>query len=106
MDTAPDILKVSILGRDSIHCGFHLIPYIAHTVLTTLPASVYALITDTNVAPFYLSAFEQAFAAEINKVSLPFALLLHCHLTPIPAFFHQATIPHSCRLPWRDRKVP
>ncbi|KAG0697878.1 EPSP synthase-domain-containing protein [Suillus ampliporus] len=69
MDTAPDILKVSILGRESIHCGFHLIPYIARTVLTTLSASVYVLVTDTNVAPFYLAAFEEAFGAEINKLS-------------------------------------
>ncbi|KAG1740967.1 hypothetical protein EDB19DRAFT_1707078 [Suillus lakei] len=69
MDTVPDILKVSILGRESIHCGFHLIPYIARTVLTTLPASVYVLVTDTNVAQFYLSAFEKAFSAEINKLS-------------------------------------
>jgi pentafunctional AROM polypeptide len=69
MDTVPDILKVSILGRESIHCGLHLIPYIARTVLTTLPASVYVLVTDTNVAQFYLSAFEKAFNAEINKLS-------------------------------------
>lgn len=69
MDTVPDILKVSILGRESIHCGFHLIPYIARTVLTTLPASGYVLVTDTNVAEFYLSAFEKAFSAEINKLS-------------------------------------
>ncbi|KAG1883784.1 EPSP synthase-domain-containing protein [Suillus subluteus] len=69
MDTVPDILKVSILGRESIHCGFHLIPYIARTVLTTLPASVYVLVTDTNVAQFYLSAFEKAFNAEISKLS-------------------------------------
>lgn len=69
MDTVPDILKVSILGRESIHCGFHLIPYIARTVLTTLPASVYVLVTDTNVAQFYLSAFEKAFSAEISKLS-------------------------------------
>ncbi|KAH9061176.1 Pentafunctional AroM protein [Lactarius vividus] len=36
-----DVYKVSILGKDSIHCGFHLVPYIAHTVLDTLPASAY-----------------------------------------------------------------
>lgn len=57
----PDILKVSILGRDSIHCGFHLIPYIAHTVLTTLPSSTYVLVTDTHVANFHLGAFETEF---------------------------------------------
>jgi pentafunctional AROM polypeptide len=57
----PDLTKVSILGKDSIHCGFHLTPYIAHTVLTTLPASTYVLITDTHVAKFHLTSFETAF---------------------------------------------
>ncbi|CAE6445533.1 unnamed protein product [Rhizoctonia solani] len=57
----PDLTKVSILGKDSIHCGFHLTPYIAHTVLTTLPASTYVLITDTHVAKFHLASFETAF---------------------------------------------
>ncbi|KAF8603719.1 Shikimate dehydrogenase [Ceratobasidium sp. AG-I] len=57
----PDLTKVSILGKDSIHCGFHLTPYIAQTVLTTLPASTYVLITDTRVAGFHLASFESAF---------------------------------------------
>jgi pentafunctional AROM polypeptide len=56
-----EVLKVPILGRDSIHCGFHLVPHIAQTVLSTLPASTYVLITDTNVARFHLPAFEAAF---------------------------------------------
>ncbi|QRV93394.1 hypothetical protein RhiJN_21412 [Ceratobasidium sp. AG-Ba] len=59
----PDLTKVSILGKDSIHCGFHLTPYIVHTVLSTLPASTYVLITDTRVAGFgHLEKFESAFA--------------------------------------------
>jgi pentafunctional AROM polypeptide len=60
-----DILKVSILGRDSIHCGFHLAPYIVHTVLTTLPASTYVLVTDTNVAQFHLTLFQEEFASRL-----------------------------------------
>jgi pentafunctional AROM polypeptide len=83
MDTVPDILKVSILGRESIHCGFHLIPYIARTVLTTLPASVYVLVTDTNVAQFYLSAFEKAFSAEISKARIIFIRSFHVVLSCI-----------------------
>ena len=63
-----DVLKVSILGKDSIHCGFHLTPYIVHTVLTTLPSSTYVLITDTNVANFHLDAFEGEFNAQIDKL--------------------------------------
>jgi len=60
MSTA-DVQKVSILGKESIHCGFHLVPYIVKTVLDTLPASTYVLVTDTNVAGLHLAAFQSAF---------------------------------------------
>ena len=60
-----DISKVSILGKDSIRCGFHLIPYIVHTVLETLPSSTYVLVTDTHVASFYLSKFTDEFNANL-----------------------------------------
>lgn len=63
-----DILKVSILGKESIHCGFHLIPYIVRTVLTTLPSSTYVLITDTNVANFHLESFEKEFTKALLAV--------------------------------------
>lgn len=64
--TPTDIEKVSILGAETIHCGFHLIPYIVETVLTTLPSSTYILFTDSHLAPLYLDSFEQAFAAAIS----------------------------------------
>lgn len=63
-----DVLKVSILGKDSIHCGFHLIPYIAQTVLSNLPSSTYVLVTDTNVANFHLTAFEKEFELRISSL--------------------------------------
>nr|GAT58910.1 predicted protein [Mycena chlorophos] len=66
-----DVHKVSILGRESIHCGFHLIPYIAHTVTTTLSSSVYVLITDTNVAAYHLAVFEAEFTAAVARVNGP-----------------------------------
>lgn len=56
---------MSILGNESIHCGFHLIPHIVETVLSTLTSSTYVLFTDTNLAPRYLDEFESAFAAAI-----------------------------------------
>ncbi|KAH9838078.1 aromatic amino acid family biosynthesis-like protein [Rhodofomes roseus] len=59
--SAADVQKVSILGRESIHCGFHLVPYIVKTVLDALPASTYVLVTDTNVANLHLAAFQSAF---------------------------------------------
>ncbi|KAL4244452.1 Pentafunctional AROM polypeptide [Abortiporus biennis] len=67
---ATDIKKVSILGRESIHCGFHLVPYIVKTVLETLPSSTYVLITDTNVANLHLSQFDKHFDAAIPKLNV------------------------------------
>jgi pentafunctional AROM polypeptide len=64
-----DVLKVSILGKESIHCGFHLIPYIVRTVLSTIPSSAYALVTDTNVAKIYLHTFEEEFQKNISAMA-------------------------------------
>ncbi|KAJ7088604.1 Shikimate dehydrogenase [Mycena epipterygia] len=61
-----DVLKVSILGRESIHCGFHLVPYIANTVISTLHSSTYVLVTDSNVAKHHLSAFEAEFRSALT----------------------------------------
>ncbi|KAH7926602.1 Pentafunctional AroM protein [Leucogyrophana mollusca] len=66
--TATDIFKVSILGKESIHCGFHLVPYIAQTVLATLPSSTYVLITDNHVANFHLASFEAEFTSACDKL--------------------------------------
>ena len=74
---APDLLKVSILGKESIHCGFHLIPYIVHTVLTTLQSSTYVLITDTNVAKNFLTGFENEFAAALGEIKGDVRFLVH-----------------------------
>ncbi|KAJ7267449.1 Shikimate dehydrogenase [Mycena rebaudengoi] len=65
-----DVLKVSILGRESIHCGFHLIPYIASTVISTLHSSTYVLVTDSNVAKHHLATFEAEFHSALS-VSQP-----------------------------------
>ncbi|PIL27015.1 hypothetical protein GSI_10154 [Ganoderma sinense ZZ0214-1] len=56
-----DVRKVSILGKDSIRCGFHLVPYIIKTVTETLPSSTYILVTDTNVGNLHLAAFQAEF---------------------------------------------
>lgn len=61
------MFKVSILRKESIHCGFHLIPYVAETVLSTLSSSTYVLVTDTNVASFYLTSFEETFDSLISE---------------------------------------
>ncbi|KAH9173826.1 Pentafunctional AroM protein [Lactarius sanguifluus] len=72
-----DVYKVSILGKHSIHCGFHLVPYIARTVLDTLPASAYVLITDTNIASLHLDAFKQGFKEELSRLGKQSRFLTH-----------------------------
>ncbi|KAG8997108.1 3-dehydroquinate dehydratase (3-dehydroquinase) [Tulasnella sp. JGI-2019a] len=59
--TLADVVKISILGKESIHCGFHLSDHIASTVTSTLPSSTYVLITDTNIANLHLDSFASAF---------------------------------------------
>ncbi len=76
-----DVYKVSILGKDSIHCGFHLVPYIARTVLDTLPASAYVLVTDTNIASLHLDAFKQGFKEELSRLGKQSRFLAHT-ITP------------------------
>jgi pentafunctional AROM polypeptide len=61
MSSLADVLKISILGSESIHVGFHLLPYIFNTVLTTLPSSAYVLVTDTNLSRLYLDDIKAAF---------------------------------------------
>lgn len=62
------VKKVSILGSDIIHCGFHLKSHIASTVLKNLPASTYVLITDTNIAKLQLDSITAAFASGIDAL--------------------------------------
>lgn len=62
---ATDIQKVSILHKDSIHCGFHLVPYIVNTVLRTLASSTYVLVTDTRVAALHLKKFQDEFSGNL-----------------------------------------
>ncbi|KAF9223187.1 Shikimate dehydrogenase [Gyrodon lividus] len=61
-----NIHKISILAKESIHCGFNLIPHISYTLLTTLHSTTYVLITDTNIAPLYLQPFVDHFTNDIN----------------------------------------
>jgi pentafunctional AROM polypeptide len=82
IDLATDILKVSILGRESIHCGFHLVPYIVQTVISTLPSSTYVLITDNHVAKFHLASFQSEFSDQLSKNSTSPSRFLHYVLTP------------------------
>ncbi|PLW27304.1 hypothetical protein PCANC_26112 [Puccinia coronata f. sp. avenae] len=73
-----DVHTVSILGKPSIRLGFHLPPYIAHTVFAELRSSTYVLITDSNISPRHLPALKAALEQQLP----PSARLLTYILPP------------------------
>jgi len=75
--------KVSILGKDSIVVDYGLFEsYIPHDLLTNIPASTYVLITDTNLAPTYVPAFEASFLTCIQELGLDARLLIYDKVAP------------------------
>ncbi|KAJ2744669.1 hypothetical protein GGI20_002766 [Coemansia sp. BCRC 34301] len=59
-----EVEHISILGSESIVCGFHLVDYIWTDIFSNLPpASTYVLITDSNLAKLYLSQYQESFQA-------------------------------------------
>lgn len=54
----------------TIELGFHLVPHIVATVLTSLPSSTYILITDSNIASLHLDAFEREFRTFMHQLGL------------------------------------
>lgn len=70
-----EIKKVSVLGKEVLHCGFHLSSYIARTVVEALPSSTYVIITDTRVAEFHLDQYENVFNAVIKTAAAKSRLL-------------------------------
>lgn len=54
----------------TIELGFHLVPHIVATVLTSLPSSTYVLVTDSNIAALHLDAFETEFRTFMGKQGL------------------------------------
>ncbi|ORY14013.1 EPSP synthase-domain-containing protein [Clohesyomyces aquaticus] len=62
---SPSPTKVPILGKETIVVDYGIWQsYVAHDLLTSIPSSTYVLITDTNIAPLYIPAFEKSFAHE------------------------------------------
>ncbi|KAI9279232.1 hypothetical protein BC943DRAFT_170590 [Umbelopsis sp. AD052] len=55
-----DIVKVPILGNESIILGFHLISFIAADLVQNVKASTYIVITDSNIASIHLSPLVSA----------------------------------------------
>ncbi|KAI8642774.1 EPSP synthase-domain-containing protein [Parasitella parasitica] len=64
----PDVVKVSVLGAESIIVGFHLTEHLVRDILTNLPASNYVIITDTNLAPIYLEKYVNAFKSVSKEI--------------------------------------
>ncbi|CAG8543766.1 7219_t:CDS:2, partial [Ambispora gerdemannii] len=65
----PDVVKVSILGTESIISGFHLTDYMFREIIREIPSSTYVLITDENLAPIYLSKITARFSAIATESS-------------------------------------
>lgn len=59
------VQSVSILGKPSIRLGYHLAPYIAHTVLNELHSSTYVLITDSNLSIRHVPSLKAAFEDQL-----------------------------------------
>jgi len=72
-----DITAVSVLGKNSIHCGFHLVPYIVGKVVETLSASTYVLITDETVAKYHLDKFQDEFDSLLSSKASASRFLAH-----------------------------
>jgi pentafunctional AROM polypeptide len=61
--------RVPILGKETIIVDYGLWQsYIARDLLTDVRSSTYVLITDTNIAPLYVPAFEKSFKTETADV--------------------------------------
>ncbi|KAF2119221.1 EPSP synthase-domain-containing protein [Lophiotrema nucula] len=70
--------KVPILGKESIIVDYGLWRnYVAHDLLSSLPSSTYVLITDTNIGPLYIPAFEKSFKRETASLPSPPRLLTY-----------------------------
>ncbi|CEJ03178.1 hypothetical protein RMCBS344292_17166 [Rhizopus microsporus] len=77
----PDVVKVPILGSESIIVGFHLTEYLIRDVLTNISASNYVLITDGNLASIYLDKYAQVFKSVSDELFVSKELQAPCLFT-------------------------
>jgi pentafunctional AROM polypeptide len=76
-NTAKEV-RVSLLGKESIIINFGLWQnYVAPDLLSNLESSTYVLITDTNLGPIYVQAFQEVFEAASKRLSRSSRLLVH-----------------------------
>ncbi|KAL5413283.1 hypothetical protein PMIN06_009713 [Paraphaeosphaeria minitans] len=76
--------KVTILGKDSIVVDYGLWQnHVAHDLVTAIPSSTYVLITDTNIGPLYIPAFEESFRSATTAAAVsPAPRLLTYQIPP------------------------
>jgi len=63
-----NIIKIPILGKESIVVGNNLTAYIAKDVVSSVKASTYCIITDENVAMYHLENLENLLTKEANAL--------------------------------------
>lgn len=63
-----NIIKIPILGKESIIVGNNITAYIAKDVVSSVKASTYCIITDENVAKYHLDNLENLLTKEANAV--------------------------------------
>ncbi|OUM66753.1 hypothetical protein PIROE2DRAFT_50789 [Piromyces sp. E2] len=63
-----NIIKIPILGKESIVVGNNLTAYIAKDVVSSVKASTYCIITDENVAMYHLENLENLLTKEANTL--------------------------------------
>ena len=70
--------RVSILGKENIIVDYGLWGgFVAEDLLSTLPSSTYAIITDTNIGPLYGAIFKERFEQQLSRSKLDSRLLLY-----------------------------
>ncbi|CAG8654129.1 32640_t:CDS:2, partial [Racocetra persica] len=95
----PSIEKISVLHEESIILGFHLTEYMIRDIILNIPASTYALITDSNLASIYLENISIRFKNIVSK------LFLSKGNNAVPPRFISYVIPPGEQSKTRDTKA-
>ena len=76
MENSTEPTKVSILGKEDIVVDYDIWGhFVAHDLLTSVKASTYVLITDSNLYDYYVPSFERAFQEEVSLIGAEIRLL-------------------------------
>src|ERR1700743_3978707 len=74
---------VPILGKPAIVVHHGLFDaYVAEDLLQNVKSSTYVLITDTNIAPLYVSSFQDSFQSCVKRLKSSSRLLIYDKVPP------------------------